>query len=269
MIIAQISDLHLRTDGRLLKGKVDTIEALESAIQHLNARSPRPDLVLATGDLVNKAHKQDYQVMRREFDRIEMPVYVIPGNHDDRDMMRENFASLGYLPEKGPFLHYTIEDKPLRLIGLDTKRTDHDGGEMCEERLLWLDDKLSVAPDRPTLIFMHHPPFKSGIEFMDKQGFVHADRLETIVRSHSQIVGIVCGHMHRTMSLSWGGTLACVSPSLAFQMNLDLTPGAPSSFMLEPAACPMYLWGEDHGLVAHSSLIGDFGDPNPFVVDPL
>lgn len=269
MIIAQISDLHLRTDGRLLKGKIDSVAALEDAIAHLNARSPRPDLVLATGDLVNKAHVQDYQIMRREFDRIEMPVYVIPGNHDDRDMMRENFADLGYLPEEGPFLHYVLEDHPVRLIGLDTKREDHDGGEMCEERLQWLDMQLSAAPDKPTLIFMHHPPFKSGIEFMDKQGFINADKMEALVRGHSQVQGVVCGHMHRTMSVSWGGTLACVSSSLSFQMNLDLMPGNPSSFMLEPAACPMYLWDEDHGLVAHTSLIGDYGEPNSFVVDPL
>ncbi len=269
MIIAQISDLHLRTDGRLLKGKVDTVAALNATIEHLNGLSPRPDLVLATGDLVNKAHKQDYEFMRREFDRLEMPVYVIPGNHDDRDMMRHNFADQGYLSEDNPFLHYVLEDYPLRLIGLDTKRDDHDGGEMCAERLDWLDRTLSAAPDRPTLIFMHHPPFISGIGFMDNRKFVGAEALEAVVKSHSQIAGIVCGHMHRQISVAWGGTIACVSPSLVFQMTLDFTPGAPSSFMLEPAACPIVLWNEEHGLIYHCSQIGPYGAANPFVVDPL
>ncbi|MBL6932137.1 MAG: phosphodiesterase [Rhodospirillales bacterium] len=269
MIIAQISDLHLRTDGQLLKGKVDTMAALEAAIEHLNALSPRPDLVLATGDLVNKAHVQDYQIMRREFDRIKIPVFVIPGNHDDRDMMRRNFENLGYLPKNGAFLHYTLEDHPLRLIALDTKREDHDGGEMCMDRLEWLEETLSAQPDRPTLIFMHHPPFKSGIGFMDKRPFVNADKLETIIRRNSQIVGIVCGHMHRNISVAWGGTIACVAPSLVFQMTMDFTTGSSSSFMLEPAACPVFLWNEDNGLIAHCSLIGDYGPPNSFVVDPL
>ena len=269
MIIAQISDLHLRTDGQLLKGKVDTMAALEATIDHLNALNPRPDLVLATGDLVNKAHVQDYKVMRRQFDRINMPVFVIPGNHDDRDMMRENFINLGYLPGKGPFLQYTLEDYPLRLIGLDTKRNDHDGGEMCEDRLLWLDQTLEAERERPTLIFMHHPPFKSGIGFMDKRPFVNADKMEHIVLKHSQIEGIVCGHMHRNISVAWGGTIACVAPSLVFQMTMDFTSGSSSSFMLEPAASPVFLWNEDHGLIAPCSLIGDYGKPNSFVVDPL
>ncbi len=269
MIIAQISDLHLRTDGQLLKGKVDSIAALEAAIEHLNGLSPRPDLVLATGDLVNKAHEQDYQVMRQEFDRIEMPVFVIPGNHDDRDMIRENFADLEYLPERGTFLHYTLEDYPLRLIGLDTKRDGYDGGEMCEDRLRWLDETLSAGPERPTLIFMHHPPFVTGIGFMDKEPFLNADKMEEIVKRHPQVEGVVCGHMHRDISVAWGGTIASVAPSLVFQMNMDFTPEAPSSFMLEPAACPVLLWNEDHGLIVHCSVIGDYGAPNSFVVDPL
>lgn len=269
MIIAQISDLHLRTDGRLLKGKVDTVAALNAAIEHLNALSPRPDLVLATGDLVNKAHTQDYQFMARQFERLEMPVYVIPGNHDDREMMRRNFSDRGYLPENGPFLHYALDDFPLRLVGLDSKRDGHDGGEMCEQRLQWLDDTLSAAPQRPTLIFMHHPPFVSGIGFMDKLEFVNAARMEEIVRRHSQVAATVCGHMHRPISVAWGGAIACAAPSLVFQMTLDLTPGSASSFVLEPAACPIVLWNEDHGLIYHCSQIGEYGPANPFVVDPL
>lgn len=269
MIIAQISDLHLRTDGRLLKGKIDTLAALNAAIEHLNAFTPRPDLVLATGDLVNKAHRQDYQVMAQHFDRLEMPVYVIPGNHDDRHMMAQNFAKHGYLPGDGPFLQYTLEDYPLRLVGLDTKRDGHDGGQMCDQRLLWLEQTLSAAPARPTLIFMHHPPFFSGIGFMDKRKFVNANKLEAIVKRHTQVVGVVCGHSHRPISVAWGGTIACVAPSLVFQMTLDLTPGAPSSFILEPAACPIMLWNEQHGLIYHCSQIGNYGPANPFIVDPL
>lgn len=121
MIIAQITDLHLRTDGRLLKGKVDSAAALDAAICHLNDMAPRPDLVLVTGDLVNKAHMQDYEGLRRELDRLEMPSYVIPGNHDDRDMIRRHFDDIGYLPDDGEFLHYTIDqpEYPLLLIGLD------------------------------------------------------------------------------------------------------------------------------------------------------
>ena len=104
---------------------------------------------------------------------------------------------------------------------------------------------------------------------MDKRPFVNAGALEDIVNKHPQIAGVVCGHMHRNISVAWGGTIACVAPSLVFQMTMDFTPGSSSSFMLEPAACPVFLWNDDHGLIAHCSQIGNYGPPNRFVVDPL
>ena len=271
MIIAQITDLHLRTDGYPLKGKVDSVAALDAAIAHLNDMTPRPDMVLVTGDLVNKAHKQDYKGLRQKLDQLEMPSYVIPGNHDERHMVRQYFDDCGYLPDDGDFLQYTIDDahQPLRLIGLDTKRIDHDGGEMCAQRLQWLDDTLSHAPARPTIIFMHHPPFVSGIGFMGVKPFEGAREMEAIVSRHAQVQRIVCGHMHRDITVGWGGTVASVASSLVFQMSLDLRSGIKSSFVLEPPACAVYKWQEGQGLIAHRSVIGDFGPRHPFVIDPL
>jgi len=271
MIIAQITDLHLRTDGYPLKGKVDSQAALNAAIEHLNQMEPRPDLVLVTGDLVNKAHEQDYQGLRRELDRLEMPCYVIPGNHDERDLIRQYFGDCGYLPDDGEFLHFTLDDahQSLRLIGLDTKRQGHDGGEMCEERLQWLDDTLASAPQRPTVIFMHHPPFITGIGFMGVKRFEGSQEMEAIVERHDQVQRVICGHAHRDITVRWGGTVASVASSLVFQMAMDLREGAKSSFVLEPAACAIYKWHKDQGLIAHRSVIGDFGARHPFVVDPL
>jgi len=269
MIIAQITDLHLRTDGRRLKGLVDSEARLDAAITHLNALSPRPDLVLATGDLANKAHTQDYVALRRAFDRLEMPSYVIPGNHDDRAMLRDIFADMGYLPESGPFLHYVIEDYPLRLIGLDTMHPGSDGGEFCAERRAWLDDRLTEQQERPTLIFMHHPPFETRIGYMDKLAFIGAAELEAVVARHPQVLRVIAGHMHRDITVAWGGTIATVASSLVFQMALDLAPGAPSAFVLEPPAANIYYYHPGQGIIQHRSVIGDFGPRHPFVMDPL
>jgi 3',5'-cyclic AMP phosphodiesterase CpdA len=52
MLIAQISDMHVKADGELLYRRIDTAGYLERAVAHLNALDPRPELVLATGDLV-------------------------------------------------------------------------------------------------------------------------------------------------------------------------------------------------------------------------
>ncbi|WES31532.1 phosphodiesterase [Varunaivibrio sulfuroxidans] len=269
MIIAQISDLHLRTDGHKLKGIVDSVGALDAVVRHLNALEPRPDVVLATGDLANKAHVQDYETLEAMLRTLSMAFYVIPGNHDDRAMMRDVFAKDGYFPPDGKFLHYTVEDWPVRMIALDTKADRRDGGEMCPERLAWLDARLGEQPDRPTVVFMHHPPFKTGIGFMDKQHFDGAEDFEALIRRHPQVERIVAGHLHRTISKRFGGTVASVCSSSAFQMALDLRPDVGSSFVKEPPTIPILLWRDDTGLVAHHSQLGDFGPRHPFVRDPL
>jgi Icc protein len=269
MILAQISDMHLRDDGIPLKQKVDTEAALDAAIDHINSWETPPTAVLATGDLVQKAKRQNYANLRSKLDRLHAPYYLIPGNHDDRALMRATFADHGYLPTDGEFLHYAIEDGPLRLIGLDTMIPDEDGGEMCAERRQWLDDTLSREPDRPTFIFMHHPPFPTGVEFLDRHPFREADALEAVIRKHPQVEWIACGHLHRQMQVRWGGTVASISPSVAFQLPMALAPGASKGFSLEPAGCPVFIWKPETGVVAQTSLIGDFGPLHPFVRDPI
>lgn len=266
MLIAQISDLHLRTDGKLLKDKVDSVAALEAAINHLNALDPQPDVVLATGDLVNKADKQDFQALRAGFDRIQAPVLVIPGNHDDRTLMRETFGDQGYFQDE-KFLHYTVEDYPIRLIGLDTVKEGSDGGELCGSRRGWIDSRLREQPECPTFIFMHHPPFGTGIGFMDKLDFYGASQFAEIISRHPHVVHITCGHMHRPMTVAYSGTAASVAPSLVFQMALDLKPDAPSGFVLEPPGLKLYTWVPGTGLVGHVGVIGDYGPKHPFVPD--
>ncbi|MDH5750642.1 MAG: phosphodiesterase [Rhodospirillales bacterium] len=267
MIIAQITDLHLRTDGEKLKGMIDSVAALQTCLDHLGALRPRPDVILATGDLANRARVQDYATLRRMLESVGIPFYVIPGNHDERGLMRETFSDRDDFPKTGEFLHYAIEDHPLRLIGLDTKSGDRVGGEMCEIRLDWLRARLEERPHTPTLIFMHHPPFKTGIGFMDKDEFIGADAMEALIANHSQVEGIICGHLHRQITRRWAGTIISTAPSVAFQMVLDLAEAAPSGFVLEPPACPIFLWRPEMGLVGHMSLIGDFGPRHPFVSD--
>ena len=264
MIFAQITDFHLKCDGQL-RDVLDSEATLKSAVQHLNGLDPRPDLVFATGDLVNQPDENAYRVLRELLDGIEMPVYAIPGNHDDRDMMLDTFGDLGYLPRDGEFLHYTIEDHPLRFIALDTVVPGSVGGEMCGRRLAWLEDRLAEEPTRPTVIAMHHPPFVTGLAFMDKHTFEGGARMEAVVRRYPSVERVIAGHMHRDITIRWGGTIASISASLAFQMSLDLNQGAESSFVLEPPACSLFRWTEELGLTGYTSPIGDFGGRRAFV----
>lgn len=176
-LIAQVTDTHIKAGGRkAYGGRVDTHGALARCVRHLNSLDPHPDVVLLTGDLVDMGRPDEYASLRELLDRLDAPYFVVPGNHDERGALRAAFADHRYLPQEGEFLHYCMDDHPLRLVGLDSTVPGEPGGLMCDARLAWLDATLG-NPGRPTLLFMHHPPFVTGIAHMDVQRCANADRL--------------------------------------------------------------------------------------------
>jgi len=167
-------------------------------------------------------------------------------------------------PRGGGFVQYVVEDWPVRLIGLDSVLPGKGGGELCGERLAWLDARLSEQPERPTVLFLHHPPFNTGIGHMDAQGFLGKEAFAAVVRRHPQVERVLCGHMHRAIQVRWAGTIASTAPAPAHQVALDLRDDAPSCFVMEPPGYQLHLWRADSGLVSHTALIGRWDGPHPF-----
>ncbi len=263
MLIAQISDTHIKPDGQIAYRRVDTADFLAKAVAHLNALHPRPDLVLVTGDLVDAGAPVEYARLKALLAPLAMPFYLIVGNHDARDALRAAFTDHHYLPADG-FVQYVIEDHPVRLIGLDTLVPGKGHGEMCTSRLDWLEARLAES-DRPTILFMHHPPFECGMAYMDGERLREgADRLAAIVQRHPNIERVLCGHVHRSIQVRWAGTLAATAPSTAHQLTLDLDPAAPLTFKMDPPGALLHAWRPSSGLVSHISFIGDYDGPHRF-----
>jgi Icc protein len=263
MLIAQISDMHVKADGELLYRRIDTAGYLERAVTHVNALDPRPDIVIATGDLVEGGKPEEYARLKRLLAPLAMPVHLIPGNHDARDALREVFPDHAYLPRTG-FLQYTIEDQPVRLIALDTLVPGKGYGALCAERLDWLEARLAES-DRPTILFMHHPPFDCGIDAFDGMKLNEGgEQLSALVRRHDNVERVMCGHVHRPIQVRWAGTMASIAPSTAHQATLDLHDKAPLSMTMEPPGLALHLWRPGIGLVTHVSYIGTYDGPSPF-----
>jgi 3',5'-cyclic-AMP phosphodiesterase len=263
MLIAQISDTHIVPKGRMAMGRVDTASHLKRAVAHIGGLRPSPDLVLVTGDLVDAGSPDEYAHFRELLAPLPMPVHVIPGNHDARDALRAAFADHRYLPRDG-FLQYAVECGPVRLIALDTLTPGAPHGELCAERLGWLEARLAES-DRPTIIFMHHPPFDCGMtEFDEARLNVGGEKLAAIVQRHPNVERILCGHVHRPIQVRWAGTIASVAPSTAHQATLDLAPDAPLMYSMDPPAVALHLWQPGAGLVTHLSYVGDYDGPYPF-----
>ena len=267
MLLCQISDLHIKAERKLAYGRVDTAGMLERCVAAILRLAPAPDAVLITGDLVDRGSDAEYELLAQLIAPLStqghLPVYLIAGNHDERDALRRNFPAHTYLRQWAPFVQYAIDAHALRIVALDTVIPGQGGGLVCAERLDWLDRTLSQAPEQPTVIIMHHPPFVTGIGHMDRVGLDNSDALEAVVRRHPQVERVLCGHLHRSIQARFGGTVASTCPSTAHQVALDLDQPGPDNFVMEPPGYQLHYWNGKQ-LVTHTAVLGDFAGPYPF-----
>jgi len=259
MLVAQISDPHVRPIGEHYKDAVDSNRMFADAIEHLNHLDPRPDLVLLTGDLVDEGQEAEYASLRALLAALERPCLLMPGNHDDRETLARCFPDHGYLPRQGP-KHFTMDCPPLHIVALDTTVPGDHHGAVDDAGLAWLEAALQAAKGAPTLVLMHHPPIVTGIPYIDKYMCRQPERLEAVVGRFPNVERVLCGHVHRPIVQRWAGTLLerrherCIA---------HLRPDAPPASFREPPACLLHRW-HDGTLVTHTSYIGRFDGPYPF-----
>lgn len=261
MLIAQITDLHIRAPGTLAYGRVDTAGALRRCVDALNGLDPQPDLILATGDLVDLGEAVEYAHLRSLLAPLSAPVYLLPGNHDDRDALRVAFPDHAYLPVAGP-IHYTIDHLPARLIGLDSTIPGKPHGALGPDSLDWLAARLREGGGRPTLIFVHHPPFPTGIEHMDVMNLRDSGVLAEVIRRYPEVARLIAGHVHRPVHTVWAGVAASTCPSPAHSIALDLRPDGPVAFTIEPPFFHLHLWRPETGFVTHAAPVGPVDGPH-------
>lgn len=267
LTIAQLTDLHVRPEGVPAYRVAETNMLTERALRRVAALRPAPDVVIITGDLTDCGLASEYVLLAGMLQRnLSMPVYVVPGNHDRREVLLASMP--GTRSMAGGFVQYAVEDLPARIIMLDTVVPGAGHGELCQQRLDWLDRTLAEKPDVPTLIGMHHPPFRCGIAHMDVIALREPGRFVEVVARHRQVQRIVCGHHHRPVVAPLAHAIASIAPSVAHQVEFDLSAGAPAAFVMEPAAFELHLWEEDTGFVSHTALVEVFPGPFPFFADP-
>ncbi len=266
MIIAQLTDLHVRAPNQLVNGHIDTNGHARRAVNAVRKLKPRPDLILLTGDLTDCGLPEEYAHLREILSPLgEIPYYVIPGNHDRREPLRQAFADHAYLPATGP-LCYCHDEGPLRWIALDSTVEGEVWGEIDSAQLQWLSQLLHQDADHPTVLFLHHPPFQVGLP-MDEIYCQNGPILEKLLRGFGNIQRVMCGHVHRSVFTRFANTVGSIAPSTAHQVALNLR-GDRAQLSLEPSGFHIHVWHPNFGLVTHHQIIGEFGAPEDFKPDP-
>lgn len=213
----QISDPHVGAEW----ATGDPIARLEATVEAVRGLVDRPAAVVLSGDLADHGVAEEYEVVRELVARLGVPIVALPGNHDERAVLRSGFD----LPGDGHRpVQYVVDVGPLRVLALDTTRPGSDAGNLDQERLLWLDARLAEEPKRPTLLAMHHPPLLTGSRAWDAIGLSAEERASfaAVLERHPQVCSIVAGHLHHAIASDLAGRVVLTSPSTYVQTRLDL-----------------------------------------------
>lgn len=252
MLMAQVTDIHLGFDPD--NPAEFNRKRLDQALKVLREMSPQPDMLLATGDLVDRGDQESYQRLEDAFSDLPFPVHMCLGNHDLRAPFLKQFPDTATVDG---FVQYEIDDGPLRLLFLDTLEEGRHGGAFCEKRAAWLEDRLAEKQEKPTILVLHHPPVESGIDWMN----THPDepwvaRLADTVAGHYQVKGMITGHLHRNISTWWRNISLSICASTAPQVALELNPIDPENpdgrnmIVADPPAIALHWWN-GRQLVSH------------------
>ena len=255
MIIAQISDTHIALDTP------DTDQRMrdfERAIADINALDPGADVIVHTGDIVHNGRSDEYAEAGRILAEARAPVYVIPGNKDDRANLCAAFLPRGYLEPGSSFIQYAIEDYPVKLIAVDTLNTRSNKGDFCSERAKHLIDLINAEKRRPIAVLAHHPPFEVmvGPDPLNFETREMMERLRQALQHSGRVIAVFSGHVHRGTAGHVGSISAIVVPCVATTLRKGEYPARMKT-------CPVYylhrfdpLWG----FVTEARIVGNGAD---------
>lgn len=247
MLVAQISDTHILAHASDPSAMQLRADCLRRCVADINKQ--QPDAVIFTGDTTQHGQPEEYARLRVLLAPLGAPLYMVPGNRDEKDEMRAAFSDHAYLPKGGAFFQYVIEQHAVRLVAIDSTSHGERKGVFCRARQAWLEDVLSFQPHQPALLFIHHPPFDIDDHYVG--GYrrpEEAAALADIVSRHPQVAGLICGHVHWLIEREWAGTQARVMPSVA----VDLRKGIDESEARGRPVYMMHRWSHTTGLVSQA-----------------
>lgn len=258
--ILQITDTHIVPSGALVSGRLDTAQSLVKLVTRITSIRDQIgtiDAVLVSGDLSDDGSDDSYARFKSLMAPLNLPLLVIPGNHDAREPMRAAFAD--QLPATGP-LNWVRQVGELKVIGLDTLVEGTGKGNLSPESLTFFKDALAATKGAPAMVALHHPPFSCGIGFMDGIGLTNRDAFRDAIRNHTDPLRIVCGHIHSFMVVDVADHIALSAPSPCSSFSFDLRPDAPVGFTAQEDGCLLHRWNAGFQSIRIESAAG----PGPF-----
>jgi Icc protein len=210
--ILQLTDPHLFADPETRLKGVETASSFRRALDHALA-AWNPDVILLTGDLSEDRSPEAYLQLRKALEPLQIPVYCIPGNHDDPEILAREL--------RGRQFHYC---RPLRhqnwlLPMLNTWDGDRGGGRLGEDELDKLSGQLASSDAEHVLVCLHHQPVPVGSAWLDSVGLDDSDDLMAVIERFPRVRGLLWGHVHQAFDQHNGGLRLMGTPSTCYQFE--------------------------------------------------
>jgi len=249
-----MTDIHIGFEPNARPEELNR-KRFRDTLDRLLAQPNTPDMLVLSGDITDRGDEDSYQKTAELLKNVPFPIHMMMGNHDSREGMLHAFPDT---PNEAGFLHRAFVADGLLVVLLDTFEEGRHGGAFCEKRRDWLAATMAANKGTPTLIFMHHPPVVSGIQWMDpapgEQWIVNLGA--ALSGFEDQVLAIHCGHLHRQIVSQFNGMTVSVTPSVAPLVSMDLRPisskKADSRALItsEPPTYALHRW-ENGALTTH------------------
>lgn len=230
-----LSDTHLYAESNPnLPPTPDPQFRAKAVINHINMQPFPVDFVLHTGDVGNDFTTiAQYQQSQDLLKTLRAPLYVIPGNHDQRDWLREVFYPYSPTP------YYRFEQNGVEIVCLDSSVPNQPHGDIDSAQLAWLDSICSSVSDKPLIVAVHHHTFPIGSAEMDSMTIKNGKMVhQTLLKARHRLKSVLFGHIHERLSFMRDGLLYATAPSTWFQ--LKTWHGQTGTFVMDKTALPGY-----------------------------
>jgi 3',5'-cyclic AMP phosphodiesterase CpdA len=209
--------------------------------------------LILLGDLTHHGDPEGYATLRAALAEVPMPIIPMLGNHDHRDAFLAVFPDAPQMASG--HVQHSFDVGNYRIITLDSLdgppyTADHQAGRICPARMDFLKKALAKKGEMRALVFVHHPPFETGIVGMDVIRLANGPAFLAVLAQYSD-VHLVCGHIHRTISGSTSGVPWSILKSSCHQVVMDLQSHNLRLSSNEPGSYGLALLMDD-GVVVHS-----------------
>ena len=213
LLIAQVTDIHLFADEDQKLLGLPTIQSFQTVIERLQRLQPQPDVLLLTGDLSQDGTPASYELLQNLLSPLKMPTYWLPGNHDCVNAMQQVLNRAPISPRKA------FKRGGWNFILINSRVPGCVHGQLSSETLDWLEFRLKLMGDRPTVIALHHPPFRINSDWLDTSTLQNPQELFALLERHSQVKLVLFGHIHQEFNHQRHGVHYLGTPSTSIQFE--------------------------------------------------